>query len=540
MHQSSHQWFKVAAYFVFAAVLLLIALTFKQYGISNDEEVQRVYGELLLNFYTSGFSDLSAFQYKNLYLYGGFFDLTSALLQKILPLWLWDVRHLLSAVFGFAGLVAVYKTTRCIHGLRAAFFALVLLSLAGAWTGAMFTHTKDISFATCMAWSLYYTVRISKVLPTIPLGLSLKLGVAVGCALGLRIGGGFAVIFLCLMVLFAGCFYAGSTKEKLHFFKETILGLLPAGVIAFILMAIFWPWSVMGVDHMLVAVKSFSHFAFNMQTIVDGEVLSIGLVPNSYLFEYLGVRLHELFLFGLLCAFVFTLLSIQATRWNQSAFQQTMPTIALGIAFVVPVLFVLLDRPALYNGVRHFTFIIPTLAIVAGIGLSCLFQWIMPFKRLTIVAALLCLGLGLNTLNTLRQLQPYEYLYYNHFAGDNFKEAINDWEGDYWSSSLIDAANVLERFVNNEEQTSKVSRVYLVAVCAESFQMQAYLDQRFKITTNWVAADFYISSNNMDCDHVLKGQVIGTIDRLGAALATIKDRRQLVGKARLPRPAIRR
>lgn len=217
-----------------------------------------------------------------------------------------------------------------------------------------------------------------------------------------------------------------------------------------------------------------------------------------------------------------------------------MPTIALGIAFVVPVLFVLLVRPALYNGVRHFTFIIPTLAIVAGIGLSYLFQWIMPFKRLTIVAALLCLGLGLNTLNTLRQLQPYGYLYYNHFAGDNFKEAINDWEGDYWSSSLIDAANVLERFVNNEEQTSKFSRVYLVAVCAESFQMQAYLDQRFKITTNWVAADFYISSNNMDCDHVLKGQVIGTIDRLGAALATIKDRRQRVGKARLPRPAIRR
>lgn len=93
-----------------------------------------------------------------------------------------------------------------------------------------------------------------------------------------------------------------------------MLGLLPAGIIAFILMAIFWPWSVMGLDHMLVAVKSFSHFAFNMQTIVDGEVLSIGLVPNSYLFEYLGVRLHELFLFGLLCAFVFTLLSIQATR----------------------------------------------------------------------------------------------------------------------------------------------------------------------------------------------------------------------------------
>ncbi len=68
----------------------------------------------------------------------------------------------------------------------------------------MFTHTKDISFATCMAWSLYYTVLIVKALPRIPVNLSVKLGIAVGCALGLRIGGAFAVIFLCLAVLLAG------------------------------------------------------------------------------------------------------------------------------------------------------------------------------------------------------------------------------------------------------------------------------------------------------------------------------------------------
>jgi hypothetical protein len=538
MQMSYHQCFKGASYFVFTTVILLILLTFKQYGVSNDEEVQRIYGELLLNFYASGFRNLSVFQYKNLYLYGGFFDLTSALLQKILPLWLWDVRHLLSAVFGFSGLVAVYKTTRFVSGPRAAFFALILLSLAGAWIGAMFTHTKDISFATCMAWSLYYTVRISKALPTIPLGLSLKLGVAVGCALGLRIGGAFAVISLCLMVLLTGVFHAGSYKEKLHFFKRTILGLIPAGFVAFVLMAIFWPWSVMGWGNIFLAVKSFSHFVFNMNTIVDGEVLNIGLVPSTYLFEYLGVRLHELFLFGLLCAFVFSLLKIKPTLSNKNTFHQAMPMIAVSIALFVPVFFVLLDRPALYNGVRHFTFIIPTLAIVAGIGLSYLFQWMKPFKRLHVVMALFCVGLSLNTLNTLRQLQPYEYLYYNQFAGDNFKEAIDDWEGDYWSSSLIDAAKVLKRFVYREEKDSKIDHIYQVAVCAEPFQMQAYLNKHFKVTTDWVAADFFISSNNMDCDDVLKGQVIGTIERLGATLATIKDRRQLVGKARLPRPAL--
>jgi hypothetical protein len=67
--------YKRLSYLLFGALVIFILLTFKQYGISNDEQVQHVYGQLLLKFYSSGFSDQSAFVYKNLYLYGGFFDL---------------------------------------------------------------------------------------------------------------------------------------------------------------------------------------------------------------------------------------------------------------------------------------------------------------------------------------------------------------------------------------------------------------------------------------------------------------------------------
>lgn len=536
-------WFKTLSYLTLTSVLVFILLTFKNYGISNDEEVQHVYGELLLSFYQSGFKDLAAFQYKNLYLYGGFFDLLAALLEKVLPLWLWDVRHLLSALFGLAGLVAVYKTAQITAGQRAAFLALIVLSLTGAWTGAMFTHTKDISFAACMAWSLYYTVRTVKTLPHIPLSLSLKLGIAVGCALGLRIGAAFAVIFLCLAVLLASLLHSGNAKEKLLFAWQTILGLIPAGLVAFVLMSIFWPWALMGADHIFIAVKSFSHFAFNMNTIADGEVFNIGNVPRTYLFEYLGVRLHELFLLGLVCGLALILLHIKKQSFKLHALklnaleikQHTLPIITICIALFVPILFVIFDRPALYNGVRHFTFIIPTLAILSGIGLSSAITYFSPYPKRYIAFIVLCILLGLNTFNTLRNLQPYEYLYYNHFAGKDFKEAVNDWEGDYWSSSLKDAAQVLKRYVNAEASaTLQPQAVYLVAACAEAFQMQAYLDKRFKVTSDWVAADFYISSNNMHCDHVLNGQVIGTVKRLGAILATVKDRRKLIGKDRLP------
>jgi hypothetical protein len=266
-------------------LIVFVAVTFKQYGISNDEQVQHVYGQLLLKFYSSGFEDHTAFAYKNLYLYGGFFDLIAASLEKILPLWVWDIRHLISALFGIAGIAAVYKTTEKLAGERAALLAALLLTITGAWSGAMFTHTKDVSFGACMAWALYYTTLISDRFDRVPFHLSVKLGIAIGCALGLRIGGAFAVIYLLMLVMIASLIQTASVKAKLNFYIKAMVGLLPAGLTAFILMALFWPWALMGADHILIAAKSFSHFAFNMNTIVDGTFVSIGEVSRSYLIQ---------------------------------------------------------------------------------------------------------------------------------------------------------------------------------------------------------------------------------------------------------------
>ncbi len=43
--------------------------------LSNDEEVQHRYGELIVNYYASGFRDTALFNYVNLYLYGKIFDI---------------------------------------------------------------------------------------------------------------------------------------------------------------------------------------------------------------------------------------------------------------------------------------------------------------------------------------------------------------------------------------------------------------------------------------------------------------------------------
>jgi hypothetical protein len=146
----------------------------------------------------------------------------------------------------------------------------------------MFTHTKDISFGACMAWAMYYTLLIARHLPRVPLSLSIKLGVAIGFALGLRIGGAFAVIYLLLLVFVGAYLQANTLKQKLDYCLKSSIALIPAGVTAFCLMILFWPWAIMGFDHILIAAKSFSHFAFNMDTLVNGKFVSIGEISRTY------------------------------------------------------------------------------------------------------------------------------------------------------------------------------------------------------------------------------------------------------------------
>jgi len=102
--------YDLAAVLLLGALLLLVAFTFRDYAISNDEEVQQRYAELIIAYYRSGFVDEALFHFRNLYLYGGLFDLVAIGLQKLIPLDPYDVRHLLSALTGvtFAFVLLAY------------------------------------------------------------------------------------------------------------------------------------------------------------------------------------------------------------------------------------------------------------------------------------------------------------------------------------------------------------------------------------------------------------------------------------------------
>src|SRR6187402_3755177 len=92
-----------------AVVSIVASFTFRDYGLGWDDYTHAEYADLLLKMYGSGFKDLGALSFANLYMYGGGFDMAAALLHKVIPLELFETRRLLGALVGLIGLAVTWR-----------------------------------------------------------------------------------------------------------------------------------------------------------------------------------------------------------------------------------------------------------------------------------------------------------------------------------------------------------------------------------------------------------------------------------------------
>ena len=130
--------FDLATWLLLAALVAIALWTYHDYAVSNDEGLQHHYGELILQYYRSGFTDRAVFNFRDLYLYGGLFDIVAVRLAELFPsVDLYDIRHILCALIGIGGISATAATARTIAGPRAGFIAAVALAACGCWYGGL-------------------------------------------------------------------------------------------------------------------------------------------------------------------------------------------------------------------------------------------------------------------------------------------------------------------------------------------------------------------------------------------------------------------
>jgi hypothetical protein len=529
-----------AAVILLAGLFALILTTFRDYAISNDEVVQHVYGEKLLDFYRSGFADRSAFEYKNLFLYGGLFDLLAVLVAPALPYEVYETRHLLSALFGLGGIAGAWWLARSLAGPRAGLLAAVLLAVTGAWYGGMFNHTKDIPFAAGMIWALYFLTRIQAELPRPRLASVLLFGVALGVSLGLRVGGLLFILYaaVALATWFALCRWPQRPSGAVVLGEgvDVALRLVPGFLLAYALMAAFWPWSVQDPLNPLRALGDFSTFHYRIDTVLAGDVMKMYDVPGTYLPIYLAIKMPVIMLIGLVLAAGFAFADAWRRRGGRMGPGAKLTGAALApslTAFVAifPVVYFFLTEPPAYDGIRHFLFVVPPLAVLAALGVDR--AWAVLARRGPAELRAFASGLALLLVAhavVLARLHPHQYVDYNPLVG-GVEGAQDDYVMDYWANSLPEATDALAAYVRREFGQRPIPRPFTVAVCTERTSFEAVAPSFLRWTSNWVTADFFIAPTHMNCDTATGGTVVHEVKRLGVVLGVVKDRRGLASRA---------
>lgn len=522
--------YDLASIALFAALIALVFATFDSYAITNDEAVQQRYGEMIVAYYSSGFQDRSLFRFVNLYLYGGLFDVTAVLTQRLLPaIEPYTIRHILCALTGLGGIVAAWATARLVAGPRAAAIAAIALAVCGPWYGSIFNHTKDIPFAAAMMAATFMLLRMSRDLPRPRWSDVIWFGVFLGCALGIRVLGLLLIGYAALAILISGPRWRGNWREAFEFSGRSITALLPAFLIGYAIMLLAWPWSALSPLNPIRGLIDFGAFHYQIRTLLDGQVYEMANVPRWYIPAYLLYKVPLIILTGAIVALGFILWprdgkSTEALRRRN----ETLLLVAIG---VFPVLCQVIDRGPAFCGLRHFLFVVPVFAALAGIGfdtaltqLGTLRPWLSRAAGLAIV--------GWLTWNTglLIALHPYQYLFYNPLVG-GLPGAAGRYEGDYWVTIMPEAVTDLEAYIAKIDAIGDHPQRYTVAVCGDRLPFEKEANSRLQWVSDWSQAEFFIAPTHMNCDRALSGNEIVRITRLGVKIGVVKDRRDLLTTA---------
>jgi hypothetical protein len=326
------------------------------------------------------------------------------------------------------------------------------------------------------------------------LGIVLPASVALGLTSSIRIFGPLAGILVAQHVI-------------RNVGKKSVLVIAIYAVLAIFVMYSTWPYLWLDpMGHLVETITIMSQHFWNGTVLFNGIEYAATDLPSSYMPVLLAIQLTEpvwvLSAFGLAVT-VYGLIKNREGSRNLLAL-----TI---IWFVIPLTTFIILRPTMFDNFRHSFFILPMVFVLAGVALDQVRQ---PLLQGLLIVALIAPGV----LGIIR-LHPYEYMYYNSFAG-GVGGAFRKFELDYWGISYRETALELNKIAPSN------STIWLEGP-THIFETYARGDMKIFSTYEIERADRYdyvvtLSRYQDDLTVHADAPIIFSVTRDGAVLAVIK------------------
>ncbi len=441
-------------------VLILINLiigifTFQVYGASWDEPGFYRYASTISYAYSIQERLNGQFQIEKAFgppqegnkMYGPAYLLMAGMLVRVLtsifqvpwyPSW-----HIINFLSFQAGIIFFYLLCLRWMSKRAAFAAALLFSTQPIFWGHAFINPKDIPFMSFFLAAIYlgywcidrlgkgkdrppkFTTRLACLfLDMLPAGLTL------GLLASIRMLGPFAGILIALYAL-------------VKYGRRSIPNLVTMVLIAFLVNYLTWPYLW---DNPITRYLEVFQYMSKNPVIVSVLFQGVYYRSNHLPFTYFPVTVFINFTEVVWLLF---LSGLAALAWKKSykkiEWQSLLPVL---LWFLLPFFYVIINKPPLYDGLRHFMFILPPIFIFTGFAFERLFTWV----RKTWMQVILVTVMVFSGIFGILRLFPYEYTYYNSFVGGT-GGAFRRFETDFWLTCYQEA---LEEIQKTRPEVTKV------------------------------------------------------------------------------------
>ncbi len=477
---------------VAAAGLLMPALSLG-FGITWDEWMQGHYGRLVLRYLFSGGTNRDFMDFaETTYLYGGLFDSITGFIYAVLfdslPHFLasdfrdtirgvsvqdlhgsgfYEIRHIVNAVFGWAGIALTGLLARRIGSWRAGCLAVLFLMFSPRYMAHSMNNPKDLPFATGYILFFCSLVCFVQAWPKFKKLPAAGMAAGIAIALGVRAAGLLLIFYL---AAFTGLVWILTPREtRLAIHRLTLwLGIMAlAGYAAGLL---FWPYGLQNpVLNPFRAFFAFSNFSGAENAIFfEGQFISNAELPWYYLLRWFLISI-PLFVLAAL-PFLFALPAL--ARF----YSLRLLLIPLG-AFLFPLTLALIKKPILYDAWRHMLFLYPPLVALAALiwnwGISC-FPFASRFRPYA--AAVLLIAFSFHPVAWMVRNYPHWSVYFNPAAG-GIRQAWTSYQTDYWGNSIRGCSEWLADYIRDQKLPHS-QRPYLVFAEGNLMSSFPYLSRK--------------------------------------------------------------
>ena len=500
---------------LFSVFFLVGILSFKDYGISIDEEFQRFSGFYWLNYVvqfmpfenlkeivSNKFDDINGFTLpnpKNYPAYGVIFDLPAAYLEVIFNLEktenIFYLRHFLNFLIFYISSIFFYKLLIVrFSNFNVSILGTLLYVLSPRIYGNSFYNNKDLIFLSLTTIAIYFCFKSLKNLTFKNL---IFFSFFSALATSLRILGIFLPVSFSLIYIF----YILDGKINLNIFYKIIFYLSLYSIFLLILWPYLW---ALPIDNFIHALALFAKYNNEMKMLFMGNYINSTLLPASYLPIWISSTTPALYLIFFFLGFVYMskrlflrFLNIQNISVRSELWRSNNEKLDLFIFFNFTIIFLylLFSDVNLYTGWRQVYFINIFLIYISTYFIYIFLLYLKKSKfkfyfNSFMILYICCLIIKLIIYH------PYQSFYFNSFVSNKYK---NNIEIDYWGISGV-------KFLDNILKTDKAQIINIGVASYLPLERSLVLlnneqKKRLKLVgQNYQMADYIFNTNISEVD----------------------------------------